>query len=52
MSTKARSTAIWTVVAIVGAVSWGVIALVRGEEISAAWLVAQSAGQVLLGGPS
>ncbi|MEV0705498.1 carbon starvation CstA family protein [Saccharopolyspora sp. NPDC050389] len=29
----------WTLVAIVGAVSWGVIALVRGEEISAAWLV-------------
>ncbi|MCI2424376.1 carbon starvation protein A [Saccharopolyspora sp. K220] len=30
---------IWALVAIVGAVAWGVIALVRGEEISAAWLV-------------
>ncbi|GAB3700033.1 carbon starvation CstA family protein [Saccharopolyspora tripterygii] len=30
---------IWVLVALVGAVSWGVIALVRGEEISAAWLV-------------
>ncbi|TDC94524.1 carbon starvation protein A [Saccharopolyspora aridisoli] len=29
----------WVLVALVGAVSWGVIALVRGEEISAAWLV-------------
>ncbi|KAA5826616.1 carbon starvation protein A [Saccharopolyspora hirsuta] len=31
--------AIWVLVAIVGAVAWGVIALSRGEEISAAWLV-------------
>jgi carbon starvation protein len=30
---------IWTAVALVGAVAWGVIALVRGETISAAWLV-------------
>jgi carbon starvation protein len=36
---QARSIAIWTVVALVGAVSWGVIALVRGERISAAWLI-------------
>ncbi|MGP4016467.1 carbon starvation CstA family protein [Saccharopolyspora sp. 5N708] len=34
-----KEIAIWALVAIVGAVSWGVIALVRGEEISAAWLV-------------
>ncbi len=34
-----KEIAIWVLVAIVGAVSWGVIALVRGEEISAAWLV-------------
>src|SRR3954470_18143917 len=46
MSTKsrARSTAIWTAVAIVGAVSWGVIALVRDEQISAAWLIAAAVG--------
>jgi len=31
-------------VAIVGAVAWGVIALVRGEQISAAWLIAAALG--------
>jgi carbon starvation protein len=36
---RARSIVIWTAVALVGAVSWGVIALVRGERISAAWLI-------------
>ena len=30
---------IWTAVAVIGAVAWGVIAISRGEEISAAWLV-------------
>src|SRR5829696_7673306 len=39
-----RSIAIWTGVAIVGAVSWGVIALVRGEQISAAWLIFAALG--------
>ncbi|MGW5645971.1 carbon starvation CstA family protein [Saccharopolyspora sp. NPDC003752] len=34
-----KEIAIWTLVAVVGAISWGVIALFRGEEISAAWLV-------------
>ena len=39
MKGKTRSILIWTTVAIVGAVAWGVVALVRGEQISAAWLV-------------
>jgi carbon starvation protein len=30
---------IWSAVAVVGAVAWGILALSRGEEISAAWLV-------------
>jgi carbon starvation protein len=34
-----RSILVWTAVAVVGAVAWGVIALVRGEQISAAWLI-------------
>ncbi|QUH01099.1 carbon starvation protein A [Saccharopolyspora erythraea] len=34
-----KQVAIWALVAIVGAIAWGIIALVRGEEISAAWLV-------------
>jgi carbon starvation protein len=45
MSTaRRRSIVIWTAVAIVGAVAWGVIALVRGEQISAAWLIAAALG--------
>ena len=44
MSTKTRSIAIWTAVALVGAVAWGVIALVRDEQISAAWLIAAAVG--------
>jgi carbon starvation protein len=34
-----KQIAIWVAVAIVGAVAWGVLALTRGEKISAAWLV-------------
>ncbi|WP_344516104.1 carbon starvation CstA family protein, partial [Dactylosporangium maewongense] len=34
-----RSIVIWTAVSIVGAIAWGVIALARGERISAIWLV-------------
>jgi carbon starvation protein len=44
MSRRTRSIAIWTAVAIVGAVAWGVIALVRGEQISAVWLIAAALG--------
>ncbi|WP_184822542.1 carbon starvation CstA family protein [Jiangella mangrovi] len=39
-----RSIVIWTLVAVVGAVSWAVVALVRGEEISALWLLAAALG--------
>src|SRR4051794_17654806 len=41
---RARSIAIWSAVAVVGAVAWGVIALVRDEQISAAWLIAAAVG--------
>jgi carbon starvation protein len=41
---RLRSIVIWGAVAVVGAVSWGVIALVRGERISAVWLVAAALG--------
>ncbi|MFB9383798.1 carbon starvation CstA family protein [Pseudonocardia petroleophila] len=34
-----RQILIWSAVALVGAVAWGVVALSRGEEISAGWLV-------------
>jgi carbon starvation protein len=39
-----RSTLVWIAVAVVGATAWGVIALSRGEEISAVWLVAAALG--------
>nr|EIF87967.1 carbon starvation protein CstA [Streptomyces tsukubensis NRRL18488] len=35
---------IWAAVAVVGAICWGVLALSRGEEISAVWLVAAALG--------
>ncbi|WP_308190425.1 carbon starvation CstA family protein [Pseudonocardia sp. TRM90224] len=35
---------IWSVVAVVGAVGWAVVALSRGESISAIWLVAAALG--------
>ena len=41
---RARSIAIWATVAVVGAVAWGVIALVRDEQISAAWLIVAAVG--------
>jgi carbon starvation protein len=34
-----RSILIWTGVSILGAIAWGIIALARGENISAAWLI-------------
>src|ERR687898_659164 len=39
----------WMVLALAGAVAWGVLALHRGETISAAWLVLAAAGTYLLG---
>ncbi|MEV6110330.1 carbon starvation CstA family protein [Streptomyces sp. NPDC051940] len=39
-----QSIAIWALVAIVGAIGWTVLALSRGEEVSAAWMVAAALG--------
>ncbi|MFI1045504.1 carbon starvation CstA family protein [Streptomyces griseoruber] len=39
-----KSLAVWTGVALLGAVAWGVLALSRGEEISAVWLVVAALG--------
>ncbi|MDX6554849.1 MAG: carbon starvation protein [Miltoncostaeaceae bacterium] len=36
--------AVWTAVALVAAAAWGVIALARGERISAAWLILAALG--------
>ncbi|MEU1278476.1 carbon starvation CstA family protein [Streptomyces sp. NPDC005805] len=39
-----RSIAVWVLVALVGAVGWSVLALSRGEEISAVWMLAAALG--------
>ncbi|MFR0357374.1 carbon starvation CstA family protein [Streptomyces sediminimaris] len=39
-----RSILLWTTVSLLGAVSWGVLALARGEKISAVWLVVAALG--------
>ncbi len=41
-------TLLWVVVSAVGAVAWGVLALHRGETISAAWLVLAAVGTYLV----
>jgi carbon starvation protein len=40
----AKQVAVWTAVSLVAAVAWGVLALARGERISATWLVAGAVG--------
>lgn len=42
--TRLRSVLVWTVVAVVGAIAWAVLALSRGENVSAVWLVAAALG--------
>ncbi|MFJ2439109.1 MULTISPECIES: carbon starvation CstA family protein [unclassified Streptomyces] len=39
-----KSVAVWVLVALVGAAGWGVLALSRGEEVSAAWMLAAALG--------
>jgi carbon starvation protein len=34
-----RQVVIWSGVAILGAVAWGFVALARGEQINAIWLI-------------
>ena len=36
---KPREALVWTAVALLGAVGWGIVALVRGEQINAVWLL-------------
>jgi carbon starvation protein len=40
---------LWALISLVGAAAWGVIALNRGETISAAWLVLAAVGTYLVG---
>ncbi|MCK2214907.1 carbon starvation protein A [Actinomadura sp. ATCC 31491] len=41
---KLRSIIIWTVVALVGATGWAVLALSRGENVNAVWLLCAALG--------
>ncbi|MFG1708285.1 carbon starvation CstA family protein [Nonomuraea sp. M3C6] len=41
---KLRSIIIWTAVALVGATGWAVLALSRGENVNAVWLLAAALG--------
>jgi carbon starvation protein len=44
-----RTVLVWTAISIAAAAGWGVIALVRGEEISAFWLVIAALGSYAIG---
>ncbi|RKN40539.1 carbon starvation CstA family protein [Streptomyces hoynatensis] len=44
-----RTVAVWTGVALVGAIGWAMLALSRGEEVSAAWMVAAALGSYAIG---
>ncbi|MFF1450587.1 carbon starvation CstA family protein [Streptomyces sp. NPDC058274] len=43
-----RTVVSWTLVALVGAAGWSVLALSRGEDVSAAWMVAAALGSYAL----
>ncbi|MEV0370207.1 carbon starvation CstA family protein [Streptomyces sp. NPDC050636] len=44
-----RTIVIWTAVALIGAAGWTLLALSRGEEVSAAWMVAAALGSYAIG---
>ncbi|MER6014639.1 carbon starvation CstA family protein [Streptomyces bluensis] len=44
-----RTVVVWTLVALVGASGWAVLALARGENVSAAWMVAAALGSYAIG---
>ncbi len=41
---EARTVAVWTAVALVGGVAWAVLALSRGENVNAVWMIAAALG--------
>ena len=41
---KPLSVVVWVLVGVLGAVAWGVVALSRGEEVSAVWLLVAALG--------
>ncbi|MFI1470759.1 carbon starvation CstA family protein [Streptomyces wuyuanensis] len=47
--TTPQSIAVWVLVALVGAAGWSVLALSRGEEVSAVWMLAAALGSYAIG---
>ena len=43
-----KQVAVWSAVSLVAAVAWGVLALARGERVSAVWLVAAAVGSYVI----
>ncbi|WP_457810668.1 hypothetical protein, partial [Streptomyces anulatus] len=39
-----KSIVVWSLVALAGAIGWATLALSRGEEVSAAWMLAAALG--------
>lgn len=48
-SPSPRSIALWTAVALAGALGWTMLAVSRDEEVSAAWMVAAALGSYAIG---
>ncbi|GAA1901384.1 carbon starvation CstA family protein [Streptomyces sodiiphilus] len=46
---RPKTIAVWTVVALISAFAWSMLALSRGEEVSAAWMVAAALGSYAIG---
>ncbi|MGW8847149.1 carbon starvation CstA family protein [Streptomyces xiamenensis] len=46
---RPRTVVIWTLVSLVAACGWAMLALSRGEEVSAAWMVAAALGSYAIG---
>lgn len=44
-----RTVALWSAVALIGAAGWTMLALSRGERVSAAWMVAAALGSYAIG---
>ncbi|MFD6418407.1 carbon starvation CstA family protein [Streptomyces sp. NPDC060194] len=44
-----RTILVWTLVALAGAAGWAMLALSRGEEVSAAWMLAAALGSYAIG---
>ncbi|WP_308416729.1 carbon starvation CstA family protein [Streptomyces sp. AJS327] len=49
MRANPRTIAVWTGVGLIGALGWTMLALARGEEVSAVWMIAAALGSYAIG---